>query len=445
MTTRLSRRDLLRRTTAATVAALTPQSLPAADARPRLPRVAAINSIYRLRSHAYHIAGRFIHGYTREGVHHQPPFRLVRMFNHQSPADDLGPAVCSKHDIELCSSVAETLGGKNSLDVDAVLLIIEHGDYPVNEYGQILYPRFEHFEQIVDVFRASGRSVPVFVDKHLSYDHRKAARMVETARELRFPLMAGSSLPVTWRRPELNPPLETPFTEGLVAFGYDRGPQEIYLFHALEVLQCMLERRRGGETGVKSVTGLRGEAVWRAGDAGLWSWDLLEAALRRNPSRNYGAVREQVTNPSAILIEYKDGTRGAVLNLIEACSENSFAGRVRGEEQPLATWFVLPPPPGARFFDPLTWNIERFFTEKIAPYPVARTLLTSTALDLGLRSMHEGGKSVAGNALDIHYVAPDDPGNARGRFTDEGPGVSQTTPGRMAGGRRGMRPAVRST
>jgi hypothetical protein len=132
------------------------------------PRVAAINSIYRLRSHAYHIAGRFIHGYTRNGFHHQPPFDLVRMWNHQQPKDDLGPRVCKTHNIELTETIAEALGANGGLDVDAVLLIIEHGDYPVNDRGQILYPRYEFFEQIVDVFQKAGRSVPVFVDKHLS-------------------------------------------------------------------------------------------------------------------------------------------------------------------------------------------------------------------------------------------------------------------------------------
>lgn len=384
----------------------------------RRPRVAAINSIYRFRSHAYHIAGRFLHGYQLEGKLHQPPFELARMMNHQSPPDDLGPEVCAKHGVQLCTTVAEALGGEGALDVDAVLLIIEHGDYPLNEFGQIQYPRYELFEEIVRVFRASGRSAPVFVDKHLSYDHRQAARMVQTARDVKFGLMAGSSLPVTWRRPELDPPLGTRFREGLVAFGYDRGPAEIYLFHALETLQTLLERRAGGETGVKSVTALQGNAVWRAGDEGHWSWDLLEAALQRNPSRNYGQVREQVRNPQAILLEYRDGTRGAVLNLIEAVSEFSFAGRVADRTQPLSTWFVLPPPPGARFFDGLTLNIERFFATGRPPYPVERTLLTSTALDLGLRSLHDGGTPVTSPALDIRYQAPADDGHMRGRFTD---------------------------
>jgi hypothetical protein len=381
-----------------------------------LPRVAAINTVYRFRSHAYHIAGRFIHGYSREGFHHQPPFKLVRMFNDQYPANDLSREVCRRHDIQLCSTVAEALGGKR-LDVDAVLLIAEHGDYPTNEFNQILYPRYRLFEQIVGVFRSGGRGVPVFNDKHLSYDHRLAAKMVATSRELKFGLMAGSSIPVTWRRPEFEPPLGTPFREGLVTFGSDNPTPEVYLFHALEGLQCMLERRAGGESGVRSVTGLSGDAVWKAGDDGRWSWDLLRAALATSPSLNVGQVRENVRRPVALLIEYRDGTRGAVINLPEQTTDLCFAGKVAGRSQPPATCFYLPPPPGAKYFNALAHNIERFFTAGRPPYPIERTLLTSTVLDFGMHALHDGRKR-EDSALDIRYTAPADSGFFRGRYTD---------------------------
>jgi len=420
----LTRRDFL----GASSAALLGGTLLAADdpatksptTAARRPRVAAINSIYRLRSHAYHIAGRFIHGYTRNGFHHQPPFDLVRMWDHQQPENDLGPQVCKAHNIELTTSIPEALGGKNGLDVDAVLLIIEHGDYPVNDRGQVLYPRYEFFEQIVDVFKKAGRGVPIFVDKHLSYDHRLAAKMVATAREMKFGLMAGSSLPVTWRRPEIEPPLGTKFDEAVVCFGFDRGTVEIYLFHALEVLQCMLERRAGGETGVKSVQFLQGGAVWKAGDEGRWSWRLLDAALSRCPSHNTGPVRENVLQPQAVLVEYLDGTRGAVLNLVEQTSEFAIGAKVADRAEPVSSCFYLPAPPGARFFDPLTYNIEKFFASGVAPYPVERTLLTSTMTDLAMQSLKEGSKVVINPALEIKYAAPADSGFFRGPYVDAG-------------------------
>ena len=392
----------------------------------RLPRVAAINSIYRLRSHAYHIAGRFIHGYTRDDFHHQPPFQLARMYNDQYPQDDMGRDVCARHGIELSKTVAEALGmgagagGAGMLDVDAVLLIIEHGEYPLNEFRQIQYPRYELFAQILDVLKKAGRSVPVFVDKHLSYDHQLAAKMVAASRELKFGLMAGSSLPVTWCRPEIEPPLETPFREGLVCFGFERGTPEIYLFHALETLQCMLERRSHGETGVKSVTTLQGDAVWKAADEGHWSWKLLEAALSRCPSNNTGPIRENVREPLAVLVEYRDGTRGAVLNLVEQVSDFGFAGSVTGRAEPFSTCFYLPSPPGARFFDTLTYNIEKLFATGKSPYPVERTLLTSTVLDLAMHSMHEQGRTMTGSALEIEYQPPRDSGFFRGAYVDAG-------------------------
>lgn len=393
---------------------------PNSNAAGRRPRVAAISSIYRLRSHAYHIAGRFIHGYTRNGFHHQPPFDLVRMWNHQQPENDLGPSVCKTHQIELAITIPEALGAKNGMDVDAVLLIIEHGDYPSNDRGQVLYPRYEFFEQIVDVFNKAGRSVPIFVDKHLSYDHRLAAKMVQTARQMKFGLMAGSSLPVTWRRPEIEPPLGTRFEEAVVCFGFDRGTVEIYLFHALEVLQCMLERRAGGETGVKSVQFLQGDAVWKAGDDGRWSWRLLDAALSRCASRNTGPLRENVLQPQAVLVEYLDGTRGAVLNLVEQTSEFAIGAKVTDRTEPVSSCFYLPAPPGARFFDPLTYNIEKFFQTGTSPYPVERTLLTSTMTDLAMQSLHAGSKVISNPALDIKYSAPTDSGFFRGPYVDAG-------------------------
>lgn len=406
--------------TAASAAAAAEETATDQQARPagRPLRVAAINSVYRLRSHSDHICGRMIHGFTWNGFHHQPNVQLVRMHNLQTPANDLGRRVCKLYDIELCDSVEQTLGGAGTLDVDAVLLIIEHGDFPVNDREQVLYPRYEIFQKVVEVFRKSGRCVPVFVDKHLSYDHEQAATMVRTAREMGFGLWAGSSLPVTWRIPEIEPPVGTPFQEGLVAYGFDRGAIDIYLFHALESLQVFMERRPGGETGVKSVQMLRGDAVWKAADAGRWSWDLLEAALRNCQSLNIGPIKDNVADPLAVLIEYQDGTRGTVLNLIEQTSEFGFAGRVAGRSEPAACNLFLPMSPAANFFNPLTWHIEQFFQSGQPSLPVERTLLTSTLCDFALRSLFSGQQSVESPAMQIQYAAPPQTGFARGSFTN---------------------------
>ena len=95
-----------------------------------------------------------------------------------------------------------TLGVKE-LAVDGVLLIGEHGRYPRNDKGQTLYPRRRLFAEIVRTYRATGGAVPIFNDKHLSYSWDHAKWMYAQSRELDFPMMAGSSVPVTWRRPAL--------------------------------------------------------------------------------------------------------------------------------------------------------------------------------------------------------------------------------------------------
>lgn len=425
----LSRRGFLATgtTLAATTVGLAANTVAQADdppaARP-LPtpknplRIAVVGSIYRFRSHAYHIVGRFLHGYRKDGVVVKPPIRVARMFMDQFPADDLARRDCAKYGIELCDSVETALGGPKSLDVDGVLHIVEHGDYPKNARKQILYPRFELFERITNVFRASGRSVPVFVDKHFSYDAEKAHRMFALSRELKFPLLAGSSLPVTYRSPELELPRETPLWRGLATMGYDRDVPEIYLFHALETLQVMMERRTGGETGVKSVRCVSGEAVWKGADEGWWSWDALQAALERCPTNNVGPVRDNVTNPLAIFVEYNDGTRGAVLNLIEQSSDLAFAGDIAGQTRPAACCMLLPGPPRARFFDPLSHHIAELLMTGLPNYPAERTLLTTCICDFAHRSLEQGGAPLSSPLLDVRYPAPPSSGFFRGGIAD---------------------------
>src|SRR5262245_31609150 len=404
----ISRREFLA-TSALAVPAI------ASAAPRRLKRLAAIHTVYHLRSHAYHITGRFIHGYPIGGIHHQPDFKLVRMYNDQYNDNDLSRGLAPKFGFELPKTVAEALGGAGGLDVDAVLLVGEHGNYPYNEIGQQLYPRHKLFMEIVDFFRKSGRSVPVFNDKHLSYDHKLAAEMVAASRELGFGFMAGSSLPLTWRRPELEPEIGTPIEEGLCCC-YASG--ERYMFHGLEVLQVMMERRAAKETGVKAVTALRGPEVWKAGDQGLWSKELLEAALKRSPSRNYGLPPDNVAEPLAVVVEYKDGARGAVLQLAEHVADFTFAARIKDQRTPISTLFELPAPPGARYFSALTWNIEKLFATGKSPVPIERTLLTTTVLDFWMRSLAAGGRRLEDPALGVTYAPPVDSGCFKGSSSD---------------------------
>jgi hypothetical protein len=434
MVPEVSRRAFLQ-ASAAGLAAATPappqprprSQPPARGDRPRR-RLAVVTTAYHYLSHAYHICGRFLHGYLQNGSMHYPDYAIAGMHVEQTRQGDLSGELARAHRFTLFRDIAGalTLGG-DRLAVDGVLLIGEHGDYPYNAKGQKLYPRYEMFQRIVEVFRRAGRSVPVFCDKHLYYDRTRAFEMAATARQLRFPLMAGSSLPVTWRRPELELPLGGRVTEALVV---SRGELEIYGVHALEALQCMVERRTRGPQGVRAVTCLEGDAVWRAGDSGVWSWELLEHALGRSPSRNIGDARSNCRHfvpppgrptfprgPVAFVVEYRDGLRATVLLLNGHVDDTTFAVRLGGQRRPVSTLFYLPPPPGAAFLEALTSKIEAFLASGRPAAPVERTLLTGGILDVALESRVRNQRRLETPDLDVSYDPPADSGFMRGDYT----------------------------
>src|SRR5947209_3382657 len=173
----LTRRTFLQ-SAAATAALAQPQQQP--------KRIAIVATIYRYLSHAQHMGDRFLVGYPFNGAWHKPNVEVVSLYVDQKPEGDLSQARAKEFNFRVYPTIAEALRvGGAKLAVDAVLIIGEHGDYPRNEKGQILYPRFEFFEQCAKVFEQDGRSVPVYNDKHLSYSFEKARKMVDTAHSMR--------------------------------------------------------------------------------------------------------------------------------------------------------------------------------------------------------------------------------------------------------------------
>jgi hypothetical protein len=383
-------------------------------------RMAVITTEWRFHSHAWHMAERFIVGYPIDGRWHKPPFDVVAVYVDQHPDNDLSRKRSAEFGFPLHPTVAEALRcGGQSLAVDAVLIIGEHGRYPKNEYGQTKYPRYEFFKQVTDVFRKDGRAVPVFNDKHLSWKWEWAREMVDLSRELKFPFLAGSSLPVTWRMPSIDMPYGAEVEEMLCIA---MGGVDSYDFHALETIQCMAERRRGGETGVTAVQGLRGPAVWKAMDAGRWDaggWDphLFEACLARTqtlaqpptfsdryPSREQ--IREWVKDPVAYRIEYIDGTCATMFLMNGLVGDFTFAARLKNQSEPLSTLFYLPPNPNVVYSAMLMSKAEEMFLTGRPPYPIDRTLLTTGLVEACVRSLGTGQNRVETPHLAIRYQAP---------------------------------------
>src|SRR5262245_19007254 len=305
-----NRRGFLLQSAGLAAAACAPargQGVIAAPASPK--KVAAVVTTYFRYSHADNIVTRFMEGYSIVGKSYPPPCRVASLFIEQVNHLDIGSPLARRWKIPLAKSVADALTlGTSKLAVDGVLLVGEHGDYPDDERGVKLYPRRRLFEEIVKVFRASKRAVPVFNDKHLSYSFKDAKWMYDQSRELGFPLMAGSSVPVTYRHPDLRPEKGSEWDRAL-AVGY--GHFEVYGFHTLEALQVMVENRKGGETGVKAVQCLTGKDVWSAAKEGRWDRGLLEAAAKTVPAAGRSKLDTEDESALVYLVEYSDGLQAA--------------------------------------------------------------------------------------------------------------------------------------
>ncbi|MFL6451671.1 MAG: hypothetical protein ACJ746_28940 [Bryobacteraceae bacterium] len=340
---------------------------------------------------------------------------LVSLYVDQTPAEDLSRERATRFPgMKIYGSIAQalTLGG-NKLAVDGVVIVGEHGNYPKTPKGQVQYPRYRFFQETVKVFQASGNSVPVFNDKHLSWNWAWAKEMYDTSRSMGFPLLAGSSLPVTWRIPSLEMPGNARVKEAITVC---YGGVDSYDFHGLETLQCMLERRAGrpGLPGCKLIAeknfGMR---------QGVWSKRLFDAALCRShtltPARagfndvfpTIDDMRRLVKDPVAYQYQHVDGPVATMILMSGLLRDFNFAATLDGRSAPLSTQMYLPMPDGrttlANFFSPLVNNAEQLFLTGKAPYPIERTLLTTGLTAAGVDSLYAGQTKLHTPHLAIRY------------------------------------------
>ena len=423
--TRVSRRRALAGGAATFTFGLAGNAADAFAAKPtKRPKMAALVTEYRKYSHGQNIVDRFLEGYGWENGWHRPEMDVVSLYVDQFPQSDLSRERVARYPhLKLYPTIAEALTqGSDQLAVDGVLLIAEHGQYPKNAKGQTLWPRYEFFRQTVDVFRASRRSVPLFCDKHLSWKWEWALEMVDTSRELGFPMFAGSSLPVCRRIPSVDMPWGAEVEE-IVSVGV--GGIDGYDIHSLEAMQCLVERRRGGETGVRWIEALRGDRFWQAQGAGSWEaggWDpaLFEACLCRSQSltpadeshrhtypRAEDLPRLVAQPPVAYRFEYVDGLRASMLLMEGLVHDITAAVRLKNRRDPFSLLFYL----GSghhmqpNFFNPLTRHIERMIMTGKPPYPIERTLLTTGLTAAGIGSLWRDQKRIETPHLAIKYQA----------------------------------------
>jgi len=406
-------------------------------------RVAALVDEYWERSHSDLIVTRLMQGYELLWVPLEPGVEVTSLYIDHAGDLDVGRSRAIQAGAAVYPSVREALyAGGDRLSVEGAVIVPERNikgrrELTLDDRGLAQDCRVQLFDGVAAACRETGRPLAVFIDKHLGTTWEQASHVYETALELGMPLMAGSSIPVTVRFPPAQVPLGAAVEEVVVV---STGVGEAAVFHPLELAQSMVERRRGWESGVAAVHYLAGGAFWAAWESGsAWSQDLEEAALaavphvagsprdyyRRHPAPEPAVpgLQPLAGREEAVLVEYNDGLRLAILLLSGYMLRRAVAVKLAGSRAPLVTStptgsklthepMVGPMVPGPGQRKPATWNfdhlaffVDRFMQDQRPPVPVERTLLTSGVVDAAFTSRIRGGR-IKTPHLNVSYRPP---------------------------------------
>jgi hypothetical protein len=376
---------------------------------PRRPKVACIFTEFTRNSHAHVILENFLEKYPFNGQVTDPGVDIVSFWGDQfRERGDLTREVSRHYKIPLYKTIEEALclGGK-TLAVDAVLAIGENGTYPRVKEWVVQYPRKRFFDESVAVMRRAGRFIPYFNDKQFSYRWDWAREMYDTARELKIPLMGGSSVPLAQRIPPLELPDGVEIAEAMFIHG---GSFENYGIHGFEALQSMVEFRKGGETGISQIEVLYDNELWEGAKKGKWPFELAAAAMQNELGRPYTPNME-LRDPGkwgveplhGFLVTYKDGMKGYILKIGAYPMRWNFACRLKGEKEIRTTRFYPGPWKNRNFFRAFCHAIQHFFIHGQAPYPVERALLANGAVLAAVDAYFQRGGPLATPHLEFAY------------------------------------------
>jgi hypothetical protein len=399
----VTRRGMLELTGAAGLATLAGIGRDAvAQPAQKRPHVACLVSYWGLpTSHADWIVNKLIDGYWWQGAHTPSRVEVVSVYIHQLDTSLLGQKVCKAKNIPIFKTVKEavTLGGKE-LAVDGVAIVAEHGNYPTDLKGHWLLPRWWIYQQVIQVFEQSKRSVPVFNDKHLSYNWDDAKWMFDKSRELNFPLTGGSSIPTYFRKPEIELAIDTPIKNSIVV---GDAADEGAIFHCIDVLQAFVDRRKGGETGVKAVQSIRGPETWAWVERNAWAGNLFEA-VRKEFNLKLEDLRGR-RKPNVCVVEYNDGSQAAVIS--GAGVGWTYAGEIEARKDPAIVSMLGFPGPLSQYHAANAyehWIIEMMLTGK-EPFNAERLLVSTGIVNYYMESNWENGRySAVGRRLETPFL-----------------------------------------
>lgn len=351
---------------------------------------------FALQTAGQQLLDRLLMGYPRDGEFQQPTKRRVTAcLTDRKPnaelerrAKDFGLAR-AEHSIEALAKA------------DAVVVVPVQSE-PTDR---------EHL--IATALQGAPNDCPVFVYGPLGSGLDAAQRHVDLAASRGLPLLAGTELPVTWRLPPVDVKPGTPLTDALVVV---QGGSPRAELDALECLLPVIERRAGGETGVRRVQRLEGDALWKAGERKRWSWALLAAALSRSDSPQgdavkdgrtqdlvgLGLVRQLARHPHGWLVEHRGGLRSALLVLDGVVADYNFAVMTASREI-ISAQILRPPAPAQQAFSNLAAVVEDFFRTGKPLWSAGRSMLEAGLLDAFARLQTQGKSETKTPDLAIRY------------------------------------------
>jgi len=358
-------------------------------------RIAVIAPAYQLGSAAQDLVDRFLVGYPNGGEWHKPHTKVVSLCVELKGDGDVSAKRSKDFGFPIFKSAAEALraGGKQ-IGCDAVLIF---GD-KAKHSGQAYY------EQVRRVFEEEGRGVAVFLHGQPARGIAEARAMRESATKLKFSLMAGTHLPLVFRLPDLELSHGCELEEAIAVSWNGMS------FAALEAMQAMVERRKGGESGVRAVRMLSGEAVWQAG----WNKELLTAALSRSDTPQgltlldgrtqdligSGELQKLAKDAACYEVEYRDGLTARLMMLDGAIRDTNFAARVKGAGLQSCQFFEPPLTASAG----LAANVQQLIATGRAPVPFERSMLVCGILESCAESKQKGGARVETGSRGVSYT-----------------------------------------
>jgi hypothetical protein len=270
----------------------------------------------------------------------------------------------------------------------------------MSDTDQFIYPHRRLFNECVKVFKTSGRVVPVFIDKHLADNWPDSKWIYDTAKQMHIPMMAGSSLPPSMLAGEAN---VEPGAELKEIVGISYHTLTTYGFHGVEMVQQLAERRKGGESGVKQVRCITGEAVWEAAGKD-YDPELFAAALEKAEPHlpKNKTLHQAVREPILFVVDYNDGLRANLFTLNGAVLGWSSAWRYR-DGRVAATLVGGEYHFGRLRFDWQMAGVEDMMLTGKPSWPVDRTLFSSGILDAACISKRDRGRLVPTPYMNLSY------------------------------------------